>query len=371
MPRKGPKSDAGNHVLSWARRYLRAGWSIIPLKPNSKEPAIPRWKPFQARPPDESEVRDWLAEGERGIAVVLGDVSGGLAVRDFDAVGAYEHWRDDHSALARELPTVKTGRGLHVYAKSHHLRFRKLEDGEWRGEGHYVAAPPSVHPRGRPYEWVVKPPGRGIDLIVDPVKAGLVPAETRVAAPAEAPAPPRTALIARLNWSTIQFIERGAPIGTRNRTLFNAACDLASHNFPPRIAFEWLLQGYRRCEQDPEHPLDESEARRTILSAFSEERHGPIKRPHPLDAVGVFGVQRLTGNGNDTLVWGYLAFITSMHGDCFPEQKTMAEALGICRSTIGDSIKRLEKLGLLTVHRRKVGSNHYELLLPPGAFEDD
>jgi biotin operon repressor len=296
-------------------------------------------------------------------------VSGDLAVRDFDVTGAYERWRDENETLARELPTVKTARGFHVYARSPDLRFRKLPDGEWRTEGHYVAAPPSLHPRGVRYTWVIEPPRDGIGLLVDPVDAGLVPRGSTVVAPDEGGLRDRRHSTTGLNWSTLQFLDHGVAIGDRNDRLFDAACDLAAHHHSLQIALRLLLRGYRRCVHTPEHPLDEAGAVRTIRSAYSQVRHGPIKRPHPLDGAGAFGVQRVTRNGNDTMVWSHLQLFASVHPECFPNEATIAQALGLSRATVSGAVKRLEELGLLTVHRSRGRGNRYELLFPPDLLD--
>src|SRR5262245_60507560 len=93
--------------------------------------------------------------GVTGLAVVLGSISGGLAVRDYDDAGAYQRWAGDHPELARRLPTVRTGRGFHVYCRGP-SRFVATDDGEYRATpGHFVLAPPSRHPTGVIYFWTV------------------------------------------------------------------------------------------------------------------------------------------------------------------------------------------------------------------------
>lgn len=82
-------------------------------------------------------------------------MSGGLAVRDFDERAAYDKWREAHPVLAASLPTVETARGFHVYLLGDGHRTTFLDDGELRGEGSYVLAPPSVHPDGSVYRWIV------------------------------------------------------------------------------------------------------------------------------------------------------------------------------------------------------------------------
>ena len=100
------------------------------------------------------------------MAVVLGSVSGGLVCRDFDAMEAFDAWAAEYPKFAKELPTVETGRpGRHVYCRAHVDQIRQasrlgggivdLGDGELRGSGGYCLLPPSRHPSGHNYRWLV------------------------------------------------------------------------------------------------------------------------------------------------------------------------------------------------------------------------
>ena len=115
------------------------------------------------RPADEATIAAWFAPNARrrnvvGVGIVLGDASGGLMVRDFDEPGSDERWAAAHPDLAAPLPTVRTGKGFHVYFRAHGLRTRFVPGGERRGTGGYVVAPPSLHPSGAVYQWIVSPP---------------------------------------------------------------------------------------------------------------------------------------------------------------------------------------------------------------------
>lgn len=143
-------------VLHEALRLQRIGLSVIPIG-SGKKPAIKAWTPFQSRPADERQVHDWFASrDDRGLAIILGPVSGNLIARDFDIEGAYAAWEMAYPSLARSLPTVATSRGRrHVYCRHPDVATVKLGDGELRGERSYVLAPPSRHPSGCRYEWLV------------------------------------------------------------------------------------------------------------------------------------------------------------------------------------------------------------------------
>ena len=179
----------GSVMLDEALNYHRRGWSIFPMKAQTKKPAR-EWTPYQTNIAADSIVREWFGNGSKfGIAVVLGAVSGGLASRDFDTMGGYEKWAVEHPELARTLPTVETVRGRHVYAiaapgslpavrealgKDGGTGAMPFADGELRADvGCYSVLPPSKHPSGSVYRWII-PPGDEIPT-VDLLSSGWVP----------------------------------------------------------------------------------------------------------------------------------------------------------------------------------------------------
>ncbi len=168
------------NILEVALAYRqRFGWSIIPIKTGTKKPAVRSWKPYQQAPADEKQLRRWFGNSkQRSVAVILGQVSGNLACRDFDLESAYRTWAERFGELARTLPTVRTSRGYHVYFTARIEKTIHLDDGELRGNGAYCLLPPGVHPDGMLYEWVVPIPNGKMPEI-DPVKAGLAPVSNR------------------------------------------------------------------------------------------------------------------------------------------------------------------------------------------------
>lgn len=144
-----------------------------------------RWGKYQQNRPDEKQLCKWFANGRRNMAVILGEVSGGLACRDFDTIGAYKSWAKRYQKLTLILPTVKTGKGYHVYfiADIEGRKDIKGENGEHlgelRGNNHYCMLPPSLHPDGQTYVWV-NLPNNGNLLTLDPEKAGFFPENTHV-----------------------------------------------------------------------------------------------------------------------------------------------------------------------------------------------
>jgi hypothetical protein len=135
------------------------GFALLPLRSRDKRPhanvlskiyGTAEWSPLRQRRATEAEVREWAKiDPLLNIGVLTGSVSGGLAVVDIDGPMP--------TGLRHPpTPTVRTGRGLHLYVRGH-VASRKLPFGDLQAEGRYVAAPPSVHASGTPYEWLIRP----------------------------------------------------------------------------------------------------------------------------------------------------------------------------------------------------------------------
>lgn len=134
---------------------------MIPLIPGEKKPLID-WKEYQTRKPTRTEMMSWWGKNPKAnIGIVCGKVSN-LFVVDFDK------YADDYNEeKAREVipdpiktPTVKTARnGLHYYfdnpEKDYSIKARLLPGIDYRGNGGFVVAPPSVNGNGNTWEWTL------------------------------------------------------------------------------------------------------------------------------------------------------------------------------------------------------------------------
>lgn len=160
-----------NTLLEYTLTYYNQGLSIIPIPAKSKEAQI-CWKRYQDERPAQEQIQEWFSGNEnQNIAVVLGEVSKRLCCRDFDDIQSYQYWVGKYPNLAAMLPTVKTSRGRHVYFQSNHQGITKLTNGELRGKGGYCLLPPSMHPDGTQYEWIIQL-GKTIPWI-EPEEGGL------------------------------------------------------------------------------------------------------------------------------------------------------------------------------------------------------
>jgi PHD/YefM family antitoxin component YafN of YafNO toxin-antitoxin module len=214
-------------ALDASLRYLRAGFSVIPVKADgTKRPALAEWERFHSVRADEAAVRSWHA-GLAGVGIVTDAASGNLGVFDFEFADFYDRWcllvEEQLPGLLARLPVVKTpGKdadgGRHVYARlpevyagrklarvSKEEAARRTGDPgkttaiELKGRGGQVLAPgcpASCHPSGRTYDPLAGPaieqtPTLAADEVKVLVRAALSLGQSGAKAKPAAPAEPR------------------------------------------------------------------------------------------------------------------------------------------------------------------------------------
>ena len=150
-------------TLKFARYYVfTLGFSVIPLRPKKKEPAISSWTPYRHRKPTGKELKRWFENTDNNIGIVCGPISGNLAVPDYDQPGAMQ-WAIDQNFP--RTAQVKTGKpeGYHQLFQTDGRPLSNFQNRsdmpgiDFRAEGGYVVAPPSIHPNGTVYKWVIEP----------------------------------------------------------------------------------------------------------------------------------------------------------------------------------------------------------------------
>lgn len=150
-----------NHLLVAALHYLSLGYHPIPCAPREKRPLV-AWKDFQTTMPTADQLTAWWDRTpDANVAIVLGhgrfavDLDGGA---DAEALLASEG-----IALPADAPRSRTGNGFHVFLSATSPQPDRIglltTDGhkpqiDIRGIG-IVVAPPSIHPNGATYEWLV------------------------------------------------------------------------------------------------------------------------------------------------------------------------------------------------------------------------
>src|ERR1035437_10105748 len=141
--------------LEQALKYVSRGWSVFPVKPKDKVPAIASWAVYAERLPTATEVIGWWSENPNyNIAIVCGKVSN-LIVIDLDK------GKGEPDLMGLELPptlsSITGGNGTHVYYKwrpgliGNKVGYRTFVD--IRSDNGYVVAPPSLHKSGNYYSW--------------------------------------------------------------------------------------------------------------------------------------------------------------------------------------------------------------------------
>lgn len=143
-----------------ALKYHGLGFSVIPLSPNSKIPpkgfTVVKYRQKRA---DIAEIWKWWEENPKyNIGIITGKTSN-LFVVDIDSEVGLENI-NQFIPDSLITPTVKTPRGQHLYFKYPKQSItigtgkKQLEGTDFRGEGGYIVAPPSII-NGSCYEWLV------------------------------------------------------------------------------------------------------------------------------------------------------------------------------------------------------------------------
>jgi len=166
-------SNEPETLLDWALRYHAAGINVVKAYYRGKCPQTGgEWEKYRTERVLEAQLHEWFGLGTSysNISAVVGPVSGGLTVIDFDSIGAYQAWAKACPELAAVSPTVKSARGYHVYCRSDLV---KDDTHTYPGidikAGGLVSLPPSVHKSGVRYEWINPFPDHVSELpVLDP-----------------------------------------------------------------------------------------------------------------------------------------------------------------------------------------------------------
>ena len=94
-------------------------WSVIPVGIN-KTPLIDSWRPYQRQMPMEDEVYKWFSNPNAQIAVVTGQISGGLFIVDIDVdknTGDFTKYGQELiDKYSKETMSARTGSGgVHLF----------------------------------------------------------------------------------------------------------------------------------------------------------------------------------------------------------------------------------------------------------------
>jgi len=145
-----------NNFLQAALDYAGRGLSVIPVR-GDKKPFIP-WTEYQKRRATPNEIRAWAAKYPGAmIGIVTGGISG-IIVIDCDSLEGFEAVQK----LLPDtliLPIARTPRGgwhlwfLYPMGSKITVGTEIMPGVDFRGEGGYIIAPPSVNGDGKGYTW--------------------------------------------------------------------------------------------------------------------------------------------------------------------------------------------------------------------------
>ncbi len=144
-----------------ALRYESAGLSVIPIQAKGKKPLV-KWEKFQKERPTTDQVNEWWQKWpDANIGIVTGDLSN-VDVIDIDSGKGFSEVTKllPEGFKTAEATTPRGGRHLYV---SHREGLGNatgfIQDVDYRGQGGYIVAPPSIGENGKPYAWV---PGKSL-----------------------------------------------------------------------------------------------------------------------------------------------------------------------------------------------------------------
>ncbi len=143
-------------VGGYVEAYVARGWRLLICHPQSKAPLgelVPRG--VKDATTDLDVITRWLREHpDANIAVACG--APGPQVLDIDDETAVP------ATVAKAIkaaPRTASPRGGAAFFAGTDTNTINLGYGELRGVGSYQLVPPSIHPTGKPYVWVVEPRG--------------------------------------------------------------------------------------------------------------------------------------------------------------------------------------------------------------------
>jgi Bifunctional DNA primase/polymerase, N-terminal/Primase C terminal 1 (PriCT-1) len=237
---------------------IARGWCLHPLKSRDKVPILKNWPALATS--ELTQVHRWNDQFPLcNWGIATGTKSGLFAVDcDGDAGLDWLKARIDGGDSLPESWAVKTPRGLHLYFSvpqdaTIRSSASKIAPGvDIRGEGCFVAAPPSIHPSGKPYSII------DASCAVSPAPAWLLCATQSEVSEVKQRKPPQRFDI--------------LPEGQRNDglTRFGGALRRKGHD-QVEIEAELLKANIRRCQP----PLPDAEVRKIAASVCRYEPGGP------------------------------------------------------------------------------------------------
>jgi hypothetical protein len=168
-----------NDTLSTALRYRDLRLPVIPAIAGQKRPAL-SWpwlmeimQTSTEYHPTETDLRQWFGDEPMNVGVLLGMGPVFLACRDFPSEADYRAWVTTNAeGFDENAPTAQTGSGgIHVYARQFGIprvpeRMNFSDGSTLYLHSSFMVVPPSEHPLGQLYQWLVPMPEDWADIPV-------------------------------------------------------------------------------------------------------------------------------------------------------------------------------------------------------------
>lgn len=254
------------NYLEHALQYYDYGFSVIPIIPGKKKPLI-KWQPYQKERATKEQITEWWTQTPNAnIGIVTGKVSN-LFVIDLDK---HDPAYNEETVMQYipdniECPVVNTPKGgQHLYflppEEEITIGARFIPGCDFRGEGGYVLAPPSVNGNGKPYSWYVnydialnsRPPKAAIKRIIE---------STLYGAPCKQPVSNEQT---DAN-NAYKYLQKG----NRNSDIFTLASGLARGG----IKFEFAKEVIDIIARNTNPPYPENEANESLKSAYARKEN--------------------------------------------------------------------------------------------------
>lgn len=151
-------------ALTMAKWYLEIGWSLIPIVPETKIPAV-KWTPYQEQRATLEEITSWVNRGWH-LAVVTGEISGVVVIDDDRVKHGLPEWGFESPVVSRS-----ENKGKHYYFRydrelhSHSNTTIRVDLKGWHS---YCVVPPFKN-----RTWVDKPSKENL-LLLKPLPEDIV-----------------------------------------------------------------------------------------------------------------------------------------------------------------------------------------------------
>jgi hypothetical protein len=362
-----PDIDYLNALADAAKAYLAQGISVIPVYGDlrqgqeSKHPAI-LWMRYQHELAIPADVDEWfLNRGYGGLAIVLGDISGGLRVLEFDNATIAQAYAEQNTDLLSTHTTLSAGKGLP------HFRYRlpsgmpnrfkgKAGAVELRGEGQYVVVYPT-HINEREYRIIRG--GEALRVSVDQcerlfafIDAWTIPPEVNTKP---------TKIIGSHNESGIvaYFKHQVIVQGSRSKALLAATCQIRDNGGRSIDAQTVLLPIFMEHPPVTDHPDESLKQRRRegvaiIRNVFKRKPRQPSNiflSANVVAGLPTLAREALLDGGHSSLarLLDALYMLDWQPGQVFTERQAVeaCKELGISRKTIRAALKHPLRLFMI------------------------